>query len=94
MVYVVFSNHILGDIILLRFSFDAPMSHLLKISDLLPSSKSVNPINFLRQFLRIFIRCSCVASPENFGFTTFCHFVCEVRKSYRIIQFLCLLFAP
>jgi len=27
------------------FSFDAPASHLLKISDLLPSSKSVNPIN-------------------------------------------------
>jgi len=26
------------------FSFDAPASHLLKISDLLPSSKSVNPI--------------------------------------------------
>ena len=28
------------------FSFDAPASHLLKISDLLPSSKSVNPIHF------------------------------------------------
>jgi len=28
----------------------------------------------------IFIRFSCVASPENFGFTTF---VCEVRKSYN-----------
>jgi len=27
-----------------RFSFDAPASHLLKISDLLPSSKSANPI--------------------------------------------------
>jgi len=26
------------------FSFDAPESHLLKISDLLPSAKSVNPI--------------------------------------------------
>ena len=30
--------------------------------------------------LSIFIRCSYVASPENFGFTTFF----EVRKSYSI----------
>ena len=28
----------------------------------------------------IFRRCSCVASPENFGFTAFF----EVRKSYRL----------
>jgi len=81
------------------FSFDSPASHLLKISDLLPSyAKSVNPIiperristrNWMIRLTRfpllrfIFIRCSCVVSLENFGFTTFCHFVCEVRKSYR-----------
>ncbi len=40
------------------------------------------------QEIVIFIRCSCVASPENFGFTTFCHFVCEVRKSYNLSTLL------
>jgi len=34
------------------FSFDAPVSHLLKISDLLPSSKSVNPIGSIQDVHR------------------------------------------
>ena len=36
----------------------------------------------------ISIRCSEVASPENFGFTTFSHFA-VVRKSYKFIDLFC-----
>ena len=49
------------------FSFDAPASHLLKISDLLPSSKSVNPIEI------------SLANP--IGFTDFAYEVKEGSKS-------------
>jgi len=53
------------------FSFDAPASHLLKISDLLPSSKSVNPINSF-ELSSPELDCIPPASrPEYFSYSTY-----------------------
>ena len=63
-----FINTIMSGKLFAAFTFDHPQN----------LGKDV-PLN-LSKMVFIFIRCSCVASPENFGFTTFF----EVRKSYKI----------
>jgi len=55
--------------VLVLFSFDAPASHLLKISDLLPSSKSVNPIVVdMTKFLRSFFAPELTSSSSKIVF--------------------------